>query len=77
MYKSDNQDDQQLAERGIWDNQDYVVTIAPFVQTENDRGATMAMELQHAGKDVWEDGIKNAEDFLKNQNGLGPQSLVS
>ena len=52
LYKSDNQDVHQLAERDIRDNQDYVATNATFVQTKNGSGTTMAMELQYAGRDV-------------------------
>ena len=74
LYKSDNQDVHQLAERAIRENWDYVAMIAPFVQTKNGRDATMAMASQYAGKDIWENSIKNAEDFIQNQKWSGTTS---
>ena len=43
------------------------VMIVPFARTKNCRCAVLAMESQHAGKDVWEDNICIAEDLLKDR----------
>jgi len=75
LYKSDNQDVHQLVERAIRDSGAYAATIAPFARTKNGRDAAMAMESQHAGKDVWDDNIKNAEDFLQNRKWSGTTTI--
>ena len=75
LYKSDNRDVHQLVESAIRDNGAYAATIAPFARTKNGRDAAMAMESQHAGKDVWDDNIKNAKDFLQNRKWSGTTTI--
>ena len=69
------EDVHQLVERAIRDNGAYAAIIAPFARTKNGRGAAMAMESQHAGKDVWDDNIKNAKDFLQNRRWSGTTTV--
>jgi hypothetical protein len=40
-------------------------SIAPFCREQNGRNAFIAIRAQHAGKDVWDKLVKEAETILQ------------
>ena len=52
-------------------------TIAPFRKTRNGRGAMQALKTQHAGKDIWDRLVKEAEHTLSTRvwSGTTPITL--
>lgn len=51
-------------------------TIFQFRRTRNGRAALFALKSKHAGLDVWEKIIKEAEEFLMNQTWTGTTGIT-
>jgi hypothetical protein len=50
---------------------DVAATIAPFCCRQNGRGALLTLQSQHAGKAIYDQLVKDAENILKNRTGSG------
>ena len=67
LYKVDNGsvfDMIEIAVRG----HDVAATIAPFHRAQDGRGALLALKSQHAGKAIYDQLVKEAENVLKNRH---------
>jgi hypothetical protein len=77
LFKVDNGlvfDMIKIAVRG----HDVAATIAPFCRTRNGRGALLALKSQHAGKAIYDQLVKEAENELKKTDiGLALPPLLS
>ena len=62
----------EIAVRG----HDVAATIAPFRRTQNGRGALLALKSQHAGKAIYDQLVKEAENVLKNRQWSGTTSIT-
>jgi hypothetical protein len=50
---------------------DVAATIAPFCYARDGCGALLALQSQHAGKAIYDQLVKDAENILKNRTWLG------
>ncbi len=50
---------------------DVATTIAPFGCRQDGRSALLALQSQHAGKAIYDQLVKDAENILKNRTWLG------
>ncbi len=55
---------------------DVAATIAPFRRTWDGRGALLALKSQHAGKVIYDQLVKEAENVLKNRQRSGTISIT-
>jgi hypothetical protein len=51
-------------------------TIAPFCKTRNGHGAMLALKTQHAGKDIWDRLVKEAEHTLSTRAWSGTTPIT-
>jgi hypothetical protein len=51
-------------------------TIAPFCHKQDGRGALLALQSQHAGKAIYDQLVKDAENILKNRTWSGRTSVT-
>ena len=75
LYKVDNGlvfDMIEIAVRG----HDVAATIAPFRRAQDGRGALLALKSQHAGKAIYDQLVKEAENVLKNRQWSGTTSIT-
>ena len=75
LFKVDNGmtfDMIELSVRG----HDVAATIAPFRRRRDGRGALLALKSQHAGKAVYDQLMKDAENILKNRTWSGTTSIT-
>ncbi len=50
---------------------DVAATIAPFCCAQDGHGALLALQSQHAGKAIYDQLVKDAENILENRTWLG------
>jgi hypothetical protein len=55
---------------------DVAATIAPFRRAQDGRGALLALKSQHAGKAIYNQLVKEAENLLKNRQWCGATSIT-
>jgi len=75
FYKVDNGsvfDMIEIAVRG----HDVAATIAPFRRARDGHGALLALKSQHAGKAIYNQLVKEAENVLKNRQWSGTTSIT-
>jgi hypothetical protein len=75
LYKGDNGsvfDMIEIAMRG----HDVAATIAPFRRARDGCGALLALKSQHAGKAIYDQLVKEAENVLKNSQWSGTTSIT-
>ena len=79
LWKVDNRMVFDIIERATRGNPAFSGTITAFRRNKDGRGAFMAYQSQHAGKDVWERNIRGAEFFLQNHkwNGAGNIKFIT
>jgi hypothetical protein len=70
LYKVDNGLVYDMIESAM-QGHDVAATIAPFRHTRDGRGALLAMKSQHAGKAIYNQLVKEAENVLKNRQRSG------
>jgi hypothetical protein len=51
---------------------DVAATIAPFCHGQDGRGVFLALQSQHAGKAIYDQLVKDAENILKNSEKICP-----
>jgi hypothetical protein len=64
LFKADNGAVFELIETAV-QRTAVAASIAPFHYEQNDRNAFIAIRAQHAGKDVWDKLVKEAETILQ------------
>ena len=79
LWKNDNRMVFEIIERATRGNPAFSGTITSFRRNKDGRGAYMAFQSQHAGKDVWERSIQAANFFLHNGkwNGVGNIKFIT
>ena len=75
LYNLDCRDVFDRLERATRGNAIYSGTITAFRCTKNGRGAYLAYQSQHAGRNVWEAMIKRSEFFMQNTQWTGNTSI--
>jgi hypothetical protein len=75
LYKVDNGLVYDMIEYAVWGH-DVAATIAPFRHTRDGRGALLALKSQHAGKAIYNQLVKEAENVLKNRQWSGTTSIT-
>jgi hypothetical protein len=75
LYKVDNGAVFDMIESTVCGH-DVAATIAPFHRARTGRGALLALQSQHAGKAIYDQLVKEAENDLKNQQWSGTTSAT-
>ncbi len=75
LYKVDNGLVFDLIESTVRDH-DVAATVTPFLCAQNGRGALLALQSQHAGKAIYDQLVKEAENVLKNRQWSGTTSVT-
>ena len=53
-----------------------LVTIAPFIRTQDERVAYLAIVAQHAGRHVWDQNVKDPTAVLQTRSRTGATSIT-
>ena len=75
LYKVDNGLVYDMIESAV-QGHDVAATIAPFRRQRDGRGALLALKSQHAGKAIYDQLVKEAENVLKNRLWSGTTSIT-
>ena len=75
LYKVDNGSVFDMIEIAIRGH-DVSATITPFRHARDGRGALLALKSQHAGKAIYDQLVKEAENVLKNRQWSGTTSIT-
>ena len=75
LYKVDNGMVYDMIEYAVRGH-DVPATIAPFCCARDGRGALLALKSQHAGKAIYDQLVKEAENMLKNRQWSGTSSIT-
>ncbi len=75
LFKVDNGMTFDMIEMSVHGH-DVAATIAPFGRRQNGCGALLALQSQHAGKAIYDQLVKDAENILKNKIWLGTTSVT-
>ena len=75
LYKVDNGMVYDMIEYAVWGH-DVAATIAAFCRARDGRGALLALKSQHAGKAIYDQLVKEAENMLKHRQWSGTSSIT-
>ena len=75
LYKVDNSLVFDMIKIATWGH-DIAATIAPFHCARDGHGALLALKSQHAGKAIYNQLVKEAENVLKNRQWSGTTSIT-
>jgi hypothetical protein len=75
LYKVDNGLTFNMIEVAVWGH-NITATIAPFLCKRDGRGALLTLQSQHAGKTIYDQLVKDAENVLKNRTWSGTTSFT-
>jgi hypothetical protein len=75
LYKVDNGLVFDMIQIAIRDH-DVAATIAPFRRARDGHGALLTLKSQHAGKAIYDQLVKEAENVLKNRQWSGTTSIT-
>jgi hypothetical protein len=75
LYKVDNGMVYDMIEYAVRGH-DVAATITPFHRARDGRGAPLALKSQHAGKVIYDQLVKEAENMLKSRQWSGTSSIT-